>query len=70
MPPPFRDRGIGEGPQRQYNTKSDSVQFLARSAAFLFGAQFSFDASAIRRNVFCAFAVVHTMHRVFYIAIR
>ena len=27
VPPPFRDWGIGEGPQTQYNTKADRAQF-------------------------------------------
>ena len=43
LPPPFRDWGIGEGPQCQYNTSSDTIQQKATAydhtvpaAAFLF----------------------------------
>ena len=43
LPPPFRDWGIGEGPQCQYNTSSDPIQQKATAydhtvpaAAFLF----------------------------------
>ena len=43
LPPPFRDWGIGEGPQCQYNTSFDTIQQKATAydhtvpaAAFLF----------------------------------
>ena len=33
LPPPFRDWGIGEGPQCQYNTSSDPIQQKAPGTA-------------------------------------